>query len=151
MTETDQPQFERIMTKLAAVYGAKANPDMIDGYFLALKGFPIATVERACQAAVDECQFMPKPVELRSFASEPDRFPDEDERTFACLRCYDRGVILTDRNDRTGRPLGPFAAPCSCSMGEAKRAAWEKPDSKGHSLAETARSNTAKLRKAGAL
>jgi len=151
MTDADLKEFGRVMTKLAAVYGTKAQPDMIDGYFLALKGFSLSTVERACQAAVDECQFMPKPVELRSFAQEPERFPDEGERTFACLKCYDKGVAVTERQDRAGRRIGTFAAPCSCAAGHRTREAWEKPDSRGHSYADAAKANTEKLRKMGAL
>jgi len=150
MTESDQVEFKRILTKLAAVYGAQTNPDMIEGYFVAMKHFSLEAVERACQVAVDECQFFPKPVELRSYASEPDTF-NLEERTYACLKCHDSAVIVTERFDKKGRGVGTYAAPCSCAAGEAKRQSWEKPDSHGHTFADSTKANTAKLRRSGAL
>ena len=151
MNDSDVPEFKRILTKLAAVYQRTVDTDLIDSYFLALKTFSIPSIRRACQSAVDECQFFPKPVELRSYAQEPERFYDEGERTFACLKCYDRGVIVTDRYGSDGRAIGTYAAPCACQAGEAKRAAWEKPDAHGHAFADVAKANTVKLRKLGAL
>lgn len=150
MTDADVKGFHRVLTKLAAVYGTKVEPDMVDGYFQALKHFSLEVVERACQSAVDDCQFFPKPVELRGYAHEPERF-DDDEPTYKCLRCHDKAVIVTDRVDAKGRALGTFAAPCSCAAGDRLRASWEVKPSHGPSMADEAKRNTEKLRKVGAL
>ena len=104
----------------------------------------------AFKAATADCQFFPKPMELREMAVQPERAPAYDERTYACLKCYDRAVIMTERY-ANGWSVGRFGAPCDCPAGEAKRASWQKTDSKGHNFADSAMDNTEKLRKMGAL
>lgn len=150
MTQDDYDEFTRTMTKLAAAFGTKTNSDQVDAYFLAMKPFSLMDMDRACQTAIETSAFFPKAAELREWARVPERFND-DERTYACLRCYDKAVVLTERKDREGRRLGTFACPCDCAAGVSLRASWEKPDAKGHVVADEAKRNTEKLRKAGAL
>jgi len=152
MTESDKPQFARMLAKLATVYQRHVDEDLVDTYFLAMKPFSIPAIQRACQSAVEDYQWFPKPVDLRGLAHEPERYDvlDDARNTVRCLKCHDKAVVLSERIDEKGRNLGTFAAPCSCEAGQRRRASWEKPNSVGHVFAESAKDNTVSLRKLGA-
>lgn len=151
MTNEDAKEFERLFTLLASIYGANVNPDIVEAYFDALKGFSLGAVGLVFNAARNECEFMPKPVWLRDRLSGAQDSRTPDWVTFKCLRCRDLAVILTDRYAKDGTPLGTFACPCICVAGEAVRAAWRTPNEKGHVIAEDAKRNTAMLVERGAI
>ena len=69
MTVDDFLEFGQALSQTAATFGAQTTPDLIDGYFEALKSFPLADAKRALREAVDKCKFFPRPSELRAFAS----------------------------------------------------------------------------------
>lgn len=154
MTDVDRPEFLRVMNRLAGIFQRTLDAELVEEYFLALKPFTLNVVIRACREAASECQFFPKPVELRGFTQEPEYYAPREvngELTFLCPICQDRAVVLTSRLSTRGVHLGTFATPCTCAAGEAKRTAWVKANSKGQSFADSARHNTAHLRRNGAL
>ena len=69
------------------------------------------------------------------------------EPTYRCLECRDVALVLTERFDAQGRSLGCFGSPCICAAGEARRAAWLAPDSRGHVFADSAMNVTEELRR----
>jgi len=148
MEATDKAAFNRRITRLADVFQRPLEAGIADSYFLALKPYSLEAIDRAFQKAIEECDFFPKPVELRSMCSVPERPKayDKDDRTYACLECRDVEVIIRERHDKDGKSLGMFASPCGCIGGQHLRASWSKEDSKGFSFADSAKNNTVKLR-----
>ena len=117
MLEAERPEFVVFLTRLAHVHNRDLPGDVVDSYFDALKSVPISALRLAFKAAMADCQFFPKPGELREMAAMPERVESYDERTYACLKCYDRAVVITERYDRKGRSLGRFGSPCDCAAG----------------------------------
>jgi hypothetical protein len=151
MQESDRTEFNRMFFRLAEVFQRAVASDLADTYFGAMKQYPVEAVARACKSAAEDCEWFPKPVELRSYASVPDRLNYEEidgERVFACLECRDTEIILKERFSIRGYSLGMFGSPCRCFMGQRLRAAWEKPDSRGQTFADSSKDNTVKVRTA---
>jgi len=149
MTDRDRPELKRLLTKLAGVYTRTLDADTIDAYFLALKPLAIDAIRRACTKALSDCQYFPKPVELRGMASSSERphYREVDgQPVYECLRCQDRGLELVERFRADGQSLGTFALPCLCVTGAGVERAWQQPNSIGDVFAETARDNARKVR-----
>lgn len=65
MEKHDAEKFGELITALAAAFGREADDAMQLGYWLGLKDLELADVEAAVVRAIGECEYMPKPVELR--------------------------------------------------------------------------------------
>lgn len=70
---------------------------------------------------------------------------------YDCYHCRDVWVVLSERKHRDGHSLGTYSRPCVCLLGESVRRSWDKPDSRGKRLSDTAIENTRKLQDAGAV
>lgn len=63
-------QFEQLILALAASFGREADEALITGYWLGLQSLGIERIRHAVSRAIAECEFMPKPVELRRLAGD---------------------------------------------------------------------------------
>ncbi len=148
MNTSDRREFKRVLTRLGAVFGKAIDEDLLEAYFTALSPLSLDVVRRACDTATaDHKGYFPQPAELREYAqaSVPRERPSyreiDGERVYECFRCMDLGVEL--RTDK----WGTHGTPCLCPQGESVRRSWEKPNSQGGIMAETARDNVERHRR----
>lgn len=70
MQSNDSENFGVAIGALAATFGVEATEPLILGYWLGLSDMDLRDLQRAVSRAVRECQFMPRPLELRQLAGE---------------------------------------------------------------------------------
>lgn len=69
MTDEDRPAFGQAMTMLAETLNEPMSPGRLEGYFVALRDLPIATVRVGIERALAYCaEFFPKPGKIRELA-----------------------------------------------------------------------------------
>ena len=70
MQASDLEGFTRVILQTASTFGVKADPPLIEGYWIALKDLPFRAVQSACEEATKKNEFFPRPVELRRLAGD---------------------------------------------------------------------------------
>lgn len=70
MLEQDRKKFALLVDSLAANFGKPAEEALLEAYWRALRDLPIESVERAVDAALRQCQHMPRGVELRELCGD---------------------------------------------------------------------------------
>lgn len=70
MDSSNRKKLVDALTALAEVFDKKSTEVMINTYAAALADVPIDQITVACQRAIRECRWFPKPVELRELAGE---------------------------------------------------------------------------------
>lgn len=69
MTDKEKIKFLSLLAALMEVHGIKEPTEsMIDSYWKALRDLPLPAFTGACERALRECRWFPKPAELRDFA-----------------------------------------------------------------------------------
>lgn len=67
---SEKLRFGELIEALAASFGREADEALLTGYWLGLQSLGLPAIERAVARAIAECEFMPKPVELRRLAGD---------------------------------------------------------------------------------
>jgi len=70
MQSQDSENFGVAIGALAATFGVEATKALILGYWLGLSDMDLGDLQRAVSRAIRECQFMPRPYDLRRLAGE---------------------------------------------------------------------------------
>ncbi len=86
MTEHDRPRFAVLIGYLAEAFGKPVGCGLLEAYWFALADLTIDQLEAACQQAVRDLKWMPKPKELRDLA---DGGTDEDHALLAWVTVSD--------------------------------------------------------------
>jgi hypothetical protein len=83
VTDHDSVQFAEAMGVLCETFGEPLSDLRTEGYFDALRDFPIEAVSAAFRQALRVCRFFPKPIELRELvAGRPE---DAAEQAWAAV------------------------------------------------------------------
>lgn len=92
MQASDVKAFRAAITALAVTFGKEATEELFDAYMFGLSDIGIEAIKSAAVAAIKQCEFMPKPVELRRLAGEQ----THEQRAIAAwgdvLRAVPRGA-----------------------------------------------------------
>lgn len=70
MQSHNSEDFGVAVGALAATFGVEATKPLILGYWMGLSDLELSDVQRAVSRAMRECQFMPRPIELRRLAGQ---------------------------------------------------------------------------------
>lgn len=71
MTESDRERFALAVNAMAATFRQEPTRAMLHGYWLGLRDLPVEAVEKAVEAGIRNCRFMPAVAELREYAGGP--------------------------------------------------------------------------------
>lgn len=118
MNETERPLFLRKMKEMANAVDRKITPEQVDSYFKHLKDYPIETVCKAMDKALDERNgddiYLTRTLltvpEIRREAEKLTEATREEQKS-GCEKCNYTGFILIDSPDAQ-----PVARRCECSL-----------------------------------
>ena len=68
MGPKDRKGFRELIEALAAAFNAEVSEALFTGYWMGLQDLQLSDLRRAGADAIRDCQFMPKPAELRELA-----------------------------------------------------------------------------------
>lgn len=112
-TREEVMRFAQAIGAVCVTFGVEASVERIDAYTIGLEDVPLELVETACRRAMQECERMPVPAQLRELAGVV-RITVDDEALLAwetvqqavSIGCY-RSVDFEDRTiNATIRHLG---------------------------------------------
>lgn len=70
MNQSEEREFSRMFSVLAATFRVESSTALLEGYWLGLEDMPLEQVRTAVKRALRECKFMPTAFELRSLSGE---------------------------------------------------------------------------------
>ena len=86
MRDSDDKRFKALLSGLAEFYRRDLTEAMLEGYWLALKPYPIDEIEAAVTRCLGECKFMPMPTDIVEHASGFVPVGVRAERAWVCLQ-----------------------------------------------------------------
>jgi len=118
MNETDRSLFLEKMKEMANTVDRKIIPEQVDSYFKHLKDYPIDTVCKAIDNALEErdgCDiYLARTIlTVPEIRREAKTFTEavREEQKVGCKKCNYTGFILTNRPDAQ-----PIARRCECLL-----------------------------------
>jgi len=66
MKAIDTETFKKVMAGLTAIYGVEPSTALMDGYWLALKDWPVDAFEKAAVLLLRTSKFMPRPADFNA-------------------------------------------------------------------------------------
>lgn len=76
MVDADRERFLSLLMALAGVFRVDPTEALLEGYWIGCRSMPLEAFSHACARAMESCEHMPRPRELRELAGEvstPDR------------------------------------------------------------------------------